>query len=231
MSSDQSKSPGALVADQLLGHEGRVGADHDQLAMRHVDDAHHPEGDGEPDRGEQQHRAERQPEPDVLRLAPHRLACARSPRPPSFAAAAISGSSARLQRRQRRQRVAAAPLRRRPPIAATRSATSASPSRAAPPPRASSSACLTPGSALRRQRGVGSPRAARGPGVRNASSAAASRRAGSGCHQRQRRRCAERTARRSALLTLTASVERAAHRPELGAGQRVEALGLRRRAR
>ena len=38
--------------------------------MRHVDDAHHAEGDGEPDRGEQQHRAERDAVPDVLRRVP-----------------------------------------------------------------------------------------------------------------------------------------------------------------
>ena len=38
--------------------------------MRHVDDAHHAEGDGEPDGGEKQHRAQRQPVPDVLRRVP-----------------------------------------------------------------------------------------------------------------------------------------------------------------
>ena len=73
MRSDQSKSQGALLSDHLLGDEGGVGAEHDQLAMRHVDDAHHAEGDGEADGGEQQHRAEREAEPDVLRLRPHRL--------------------------------------------------------------------------------------------------------------------------------------------------------------
>ncbi len=35
------------------------GADHDQLAVRHVDHAHQPVGDGEPQRGEQQDGAER----------------------------------------------------------------------------------------------------------------------------------------------------------------------------
>jgi len=33
--------------DQLLHHEGRVGAEHDHLAVRHVDHAHDPERDGE----------------------------------------------------------------------------------------------------------------------------------------------------------------------------------------
>ncbi len=53
-----------MVPDHLLHHEGRVGADHDHLAMRHVDDAHDAEGDGESDRSEQQDRAQRQAEPE-----------------------------------------------------------------------------------------------------------------------------------------------------------------------
>jgi hypothetical protein len=63
---------GRVVADRLLHDEGRVGAEHHHLAMRHVDDAHHPEGDGEADRGEEQHRSERQPVPDILRRVPDR---------------------------------------------------------------------------------------------------------------------------------------------------------------
>ena len=50
--------------------------------MRHVDDAHHAEGDGKADRGEQQHRAERDAVPDVLRRHPRtpgRPRCRRSP--------------------------------------------------------------------------------------------------------------------------------------------------------
>ena len=46
-----------VVADHLLHHEGRVGAQHDHFAMRHVDDAHDAKRDGEADGGEQQHRA------------------------------------------------------------------------------------------------------------------------------------------------------------------------------
>ncbi len=45
-------------AEDLLHHEGGVGAEHDHLAVRHVDDAHDAEGDGEPDGGEQQDAAE-----------------------------------------------------------------------------------------------------------------------------------------------------------------------------
>ena len=46
-------------AEQVLHDVGRVRADHDQLAVRHVDDAHQAVGDREPERGEQQDRAER----------------------------------------------------------------------------------------------------------------------------------------------------------------------------
>ncbi len=51
---------------QVLHHVGRIGAQHHHLAMRHVDDAHHAEGDGEADGREQQHRTERQAVPEVL---------------------------------------------------------------------------------------------------------------------------------------------------------------------
>ena len=99
---------GEVAADHLLGDEGGVGAEHDQLAMRHVDHAHHAEGDGEADGGEQQHRAEREAEPDVLRLGPHRLrpldAGDARPWPPRRSRARRRA----LERRQRRQRVAAA---------------------------------------------------------------------------------------------------------------------------
>jgi hypothetical protein len=56
----------------FLHHEGDIGPDHDHLAMGHVDDAHHPEGDGQADRGEQQNRAERQAVPGILRHRPQR---------------------------------------------------------------------------------------------------------------------------------------------------------------
>ena len=63
---------GIAGADQVLHDEGRVGAEHHHLAMRHVDDAHHAERDGKADGGEQQHRAEREPVPGVLHGAPQR---------------------------------------------------------------------------------------------------------------------------------------------------------------
>ena len=59
-------------ADEFLHDEGRVGAEHHHFAMRHVDDAHHAEGDGKADRRQQQHRAEREPVPGVLHRAPER---------------------------------------------------------------------------------------------------------------------------------------------------------------
>ena len=61
---------GRVRADHLLHDEGGVGAEHHHLAMRHVDDAHDAEGDGEADRGKQQHRAQRHAVPDVLRRPP-----------------------------------------------------------------------------------------------------------------------------------------------------------------
>ena len=66
------EQPGRAGADGFLHHEGDIGADHHHLAMRHVDDAHHPEGDGEADRREQKHRAERQAVPGVLHHRPQR---------------------------------------------------------------------------------------------------------------------------------------------------------------
>ncbi len=42
------------------GHHGRVGAQHDHLAMRHVDHAHGPVGDRQPQRHQQQHRGQAQ---------------------------------------------------------------------------------------------------------------------------------------------------------------------------
>ena len=107
---------GDVGADQLLDDEGGVGAEHDQLAVRHVDDAHHPEGDGEADRGEQQHRAERQAEPDVLQR-PHIACVALDFGDAPWPRAAISGSSADWQRRQQpsARRCRRARRRRRPP--------------------------------------------------------------------------------------------------------------------
>ena len=57
---------GEVAANGFLHHEGDIGPDHDHLAMGHVDDAHHPEGDGKANGGQQQHRAQRQAVPGVL---------------------------------------------------------------------------------------------------------------------------------------------------------------------
>ena len=61
---------GRRRANDGLHDKSRVGAQHDHLAMRHVDHAHGAEGDGEPDGGQQQHRAERNAIPDILRHLP-----------------------------------------------------------------------------------------------------------------------------------------------------------------
>ena len=96
---------GYVGADDLLHHEGGVGAEHHHLAMRHVDDAHHAEGDGEADGGEQQHRAEREAVPGVLHGV-HRSQVAldrggwRRRRPWRASAAASAG-----RRRQQAERI------------------------------------------------------------------------------------------------------------------------------
>ena len=65
------EQPGITGADDFLHHERDIGPDHDHLAVGHVDHPHHPEGDGETDGGEQQHRAERQAVPGILHGGPH----------------------------------------------------------------------------------------------------------------------------------------------------------------
>ena len=49
-----------MGTDDLLDHEGRIRAQHQQLAMRHVDHTHDAERDGQARRGQEQDRAERQ---------------------------------------------------------------------------------------------------------------------------------------------------------------------------
>ena len=50
-----------VVVEQRLHRVGGVGADGQHLAVGHVDDAHDAEGDGQPQRGEQEHAGQRQP--------------------------------------------------------------------------------------------------------------------------------------------------------------------------
>ena len=59
-------------AEQALHTVGGVGADHQQFAVRHVDDAHHAVGDGQTERGEQQDAAERQAGKDAAEVFGHR---------------------------------------------------------------------------------------------------------------------------------------------------------------
>ena len=63
-----------VVADELLHHERDIGAEHHHFAVRHVDDAHHAEGDGKTDGGEEEHRAERNAVPGVLHRVPQHQA-------------------------------------------------------------------------------------------------------------------------------------------------------------
>ena len=51
-----------VLRHERLHDVGRVGAEHHQLAVRHVDDAHHAERDGQADGDEHEHRAEAQAE-------------------------------------------------------------------------------------------------------------------------------------------------------------------------
>ncbi|MNL14179.1 hypothetical protein D3C87_1351090 [compost metagenome] len=51
---------GRIGAEQRLHHVGGVGADHQELPVRHVDDADQPIGDGQAQRGQQQHAAKAQ---------------------------------------------------------------------------------------------------------------------------------------------------------------------------
>ena len=67
---------------------GRVGAEHHQLAVRHVDDAHDAERDGQPDGDQHEHRAEAEAEEQrfdrrVEGSRPSRCCCSASLRPPS----------------------------------------------------------------------------------------------------------------------------------------------------
>ena len=64
------EQPGRQIAHEFLHHERGVGAQHHHLAVRHVDDAHDAEGDGEPDGRQQQHGAEREAVPEVLHHLP-----------------------------------------------------------------------------------------------------------------------------------------------------------------
>ena len=50
------QGPLEMLGHELLYHVGGVGAEHDHLAVGHVDDTHDAEGDGKSDGGEQQHR-------------------------------------------------------------------------------------------------------------------------------------------------------------------------------
>ncbi len=58
---------------ELLHDVRRVGAQHHELAVGHVDDAHHAEGDGQADGDEDEHRADAQAEEEGLQARVERL--------------------------------------------------------------------------------------------------------------------------------------------------------------
>ena len=59
-----------MLPEDVLHDVRRVGADHDQLAVRHVDDAHQAIGDRKAERGQQQDRPQR----DTAEHATHHFA-------------------------------------------------------------------------------------------------------------------------------------------------------------
>ena len=62
---DVIRKPGA---EQALHGVGGIGADHQQFAMRHVDDAHDAIGDGQPECSQQQDATERQAGKDAAEV-------------------------------------------------------------------------------------------------------------------------------------------------------------------
>ena len=58
-----------MAGQDQLHDIGGVGAQHHQFAVRHVDDPHHAERDGKPDRGQHQHRSQAQAEEQGLDAA------------------------------------------------------------------------------------------------------------------------------------------------------------------
>ena len=143
---DQNRDADVAAASQL--HDvGGVGAEHHQLAVRHVDDAHDAERDRQPDRHQHQHRSEAQAEEQRLDARVERCARRSMLRPPSAAAARdrrvgfgeacrpatfSSSAASRLRTsglsrsRQRRDRLAAAPAGSPPSSAASASPVSIS---------------------------------------------------------------------------------------------------------
>ncbi len=95
------EQPGRMRSKQVLHDVGRIGADHDQLAVRHVDHAHQPVGDREAERGEQQDRAERDAGEQRRRHSP------QTRRPPPHAGCAVASDFGPPRRRRAPPRRAA----------------------------------------------------------------------------------------------------------------------------
>ena len=175
------EEPWRRIADDLLHDEGHIGADHHHLAMRHVDDAHDPEGDGKPDRGEKQGPSRGSDRKRHSAARPTRRGCFR----------AKQGPPARLAQRGPRRSQWQRAVRRRPglPLVLTISMAAIRSSSEAVEVRmraamACSIASFTAGS-------VSLPSASRNGSIaawsrlRNISSAALRRVGGIGCEQRE----------------------------------------------
>ncbi len=86
--------------------------------MRHVDDAHDPEGDGQPGRGQQQHRTEADAVIDVLEQTPELQLAGRCRGSPSAIAAATAAAAPAARRAGCAPTGPRAPPDRAPPRAA-----------------------------------------------------------------------------------------------------------------
>ena len=67
----QVESGRRIQAERFLDHECGVGAEHDHLAVGHVDDAHHAECDRETDGGQQQNRSQAEALEQLAEDIPH----------------------------------------------------------------------------------------------------------------------------------------------------------------
>ncbi len=114
------------VHDRLHG-VGRVGAQHQHLAVGHVDDAQEAEGDGQAERREQQHAGQRQAVQQIAHEADHALmaddgvAGVRGGGPhPRVRLARLPVVARRQHLLQRRKKVVVAALARSPPAPPSR---------------------------------------------------------------------------------------------------------------
>ena len=201
----------------VLGHQqlhdvGRVGAEHHQLAVRHVDDAHDAERDGQADRDEHQHRAEAQAEEQ--RLDRRRRSCAtvsmratrRRPRraaPRRPARRSVPSGAVLEERRQPVADLGARGGRRASSTAASRASAIAAVERGQRQPGLD--LVLDRGVGLRRRRAAAAARRVASSSERSISLTAASRTAASGFDSANRASAIRRKRRRRLLVPILVS--------------------------